>query len=49
VLRLGGATQDKLVDPPKDETWVALARLQKLTGARCVWVCGRVPSLAARR
>jgi hypothetical protein len=34
VLRIGGATQDKLIDPPKDETWVALAQLRKLTGAR---------------
>lgn len=34
VLRIGGATQDKLVDPPKDETWIALAQLQKLTNAR---------------
>jgi hypothetical protein len=34
VLRIGGATQDKLVDPPKDETWVALAQVQKLTNAR---------------
>lgn len=34
VLRIGGATQDKLVDPPKDETWAALAQVQKLTNAR---------------
>lgn len=34
VMRIGGATQDKLIDPPKDETWVALAQLQKSTGAR---------------
>lgn len=34
VLRIGGATQDKLIDPPKDETWVALAQVQKLTNAR---------------
>lgn len=44
VLRLGGATQDKLVDPPKDETWIALAKLQKLINARWVGVrvCGGV-------
>lgn len=34
VLRIGGATQDKLVDPPKDETWAALAQVQKLANAR---------------
>ena len=34
VLRIGGATQDKLIDVPKDETWVALKQLQKLTNAR---------------
>jgi hypothetical protein len=35
VLRIGGATQDKLIDVPKDEAWVALQQLQKKTNARC--------------
>jgi hypothetical protein len=34
VLRIGGATQDKLIHVPKDETWVALQQLQKKTNTR---------------
>lgn len=34
VLRIGGASQDRMVNVPSDATWIALAKLQKLSGAR---------------